>query len=71
MQLRKHLKPILILFASTLATSIYVSSDITLLGIFCGDYATGLYSVSTKLYSIVNNLLSAGILVAIPRFSYY
>lgn len=71
LQLRKHLKPILILFASTLATSIYVSSDITLLGIFCGDYATGLYSVSTKLYSIVKNLLSAVILVAIPRFSYY
>lgn len=71
LQLRKHLKPILILFASTLATSIYVSSDITLLGIFCGDYTTGLYSVSTKLYSIVKNLLSAVILVAIPRFSYY
>lgn len=71
MQFNKHLKPILILFASTLATSIYVSSDITLLGIFCGDYATGLYSVSTKIYSIIKNLLSAVILVAIPRFSYY
>ncbi len=71
MKLRTHMKPILILFASNLATCIYVSSDVTLLGVFCGDYYTGLYSVSTKIYSIVKNLISAIILVAIPRFSYY
>lgn len=71
MNLKKHIKPIMILFASTLATSIYVSSDITILGAMQGDYYTGLYSTSTKIYSIVKNLFGAILVVAIPRFSVY
>lgn len=71
MNLRRHIKPIMILFASTLATSIYVSSDITILGAMCGDYYTGLYSTSTKIYSIVKNLFGSILVVSIPRFSVY
>lgn len=66
-----HTKPLLLLFASTLATSIYVSSDTTILGLICGDYYTGLYGASTKIYSVIKNLISAIVVVSIPRFSYY
>ena len=69
--LRRHLKPMLILLASSLATTIYVSSDTTILGFLSGDYYTGLYTAASKLYAVVKNLISAMIIVSIPRFSYY
>lgn len=66
-----RLKPIFVLFANTLATSIYVNLDMTMVGAFSGDYSAGLYSVSTKLYTVVKSLLSAIIIVSIPRLSDY
>lgn len=67
----KHLSPILWLFASSIATTIYVNSDTTMLGLFCNDYTVGLYSVATKVYSILKQLLAASILVTLPRLSNY
>lgn len=64
-----HLKPIMILFAMSIATTIYVNSDATMLGALCGDYYVGIYSTSTKMYSILKNVMSACILVALPRLS--
>ena len=68
---RKHLKPILIIFSITLTTTIYVSSDMTMLGFMAGDYYVGLYSVGVKIYRIVKNTLGALLIVAVPRISYY
>lgn len=66
----KHLKPIMIIFAMSIATTIYVNSDTTMLGILGGDYYVGVYSTSTKMYSILKNVMSASILVALPRLSH-
>lgn len=66
-----HLKPMMVLFASTLATSVYVSSSTTVLGLVCGDYYTGIYSAAAKLYSVMKNLVSAIVVVSIPRFAFY
>lgn len=63
----KHLVPIFILFANSVATTIYINSDMTILGIISGDYYTGLYSVSTKVYTIIKTLLGAIIVVSIPH----
>ena len=68
---KKHLKPIMIIFASSLATTLYVSSDTTLLGILGTDYNVGIYAVAGKIYGIVKNLLSAVLVVSIPRLSHY
>ena len=68
---KTHLKPILIIFASTLATTLYVSSDTTILGILGSDYNVGIYAVAGKIYGIVKNLLSAVLVVSIPRLSHY
>ena len=65
----KHVKPVMILFAMAIAITIYTSSDITMLGIMCDDYTVGVYSVSTKIYSIVRMVLSSVIVVSIPRIS--
>lgn len=68
---KKLLKPILIIFASNIAVQIYVSSDITMLGYLKNDYSVGIYSVSTKIYTIVKNVLGAVLMVTIPRFAFY
>lgn len=64
-----HLKPILIIFASVVAVTIYVSSDTTILGILKNDYAVGIYSTSVKIYQIAQSLLSAILTVTIPRLA--
>lgn len=71
MDLKKHIKPILLLFANSIATSIYVSADTTMLGIMSGDVAVGLYSIAVKIYGVVKKLLVAMYSVTIPRISYY
>lgn len=66
---KKHTGPIFIIFASSIAAQVYVSSDITLLGIFKNDYVVGIYSVSSKIYNIIKNLVQAVVVVTVPRLS--
>lgn len=66
---KKHIKPIMVLFAMSLTVTLYVSSDTTMLGLMCDDYTVGIYSVSTKIYSIVKTILSSVLVVSIPRLS--
>ena len=66
---KKHLKPIMVLFAMSVTVTIYVSSDTTILGFLCNDYTVGIYSVSVKIYSIVKTVLSSVLVVSIPRLS--
>lgn len=64
-----HLKPILVIFATTIAVNIYLSSDTTILGLIRSDYAVGIYSTSVKIYSIVATLLGSVVAVTVPRLS--
>lgn len=64
-----HLKYVLILFGNAVSMLIYVNSDITLLGIICGDREVGLYSVAVKIYTIVKQLLNAMLVVGVPQMS--
>ena len=48
-----------------------MNSDITMLGFFTNDKTVGIYTVSSKVYSMVKTLINAVIMVTIPRFSYY
>lgn len=66
---RYHLKPIMIIFASAVAITIYTASDTTILGILKNDYAVGIYSTSAKIYQITEGLLSAILTVTIPRLA--
>lgn len=65
-----HLKPILVIFASAVAVTIYVSSDTTILGLLKNDYAVGIYSTSVKIYQMAQGLLSALLTVTIPRLAF-
>ncbi len=66
---KKHLPPILVLFGNAVAITIYVSSDITMLEIFKGASEVGIYTVSTKIYSIIKQILNALLVVSIPQMT--
>lgn len=69
--LSKHLKPILVIFSATLAAMIYINSDVTLLGLMKNNVTVGIYSVSAKIYSIVQTFISSVYIVTVPRLALY
>ena len=69
MHIKEHIKPILIIFASNIAIMIYVNSDITILGLMKSAYIVGIYTVSTKIYSVLKTVLSSALIVTVPRLS--
>lgn len=69
MNIKKHIVPIMIIFASNIAVAIYVNMDVTMLGFMCNDYSVGIYSVAVKIYNVVKNVLAAILIVYIPRLS--
>ena len=71
MKLKKHLKPMLILFFSNLTITLYANSDMTILGVFCNDFIVGIYGIAIKIYLIIKQLIFAAITVTLPRLSYY
>lgn len=68
---KKHIIPILILFGNQLAITLYVNSDITMLGLLSDEKTVGIYTLSSKIYTVIKQVLNAVIIVSIPRLSYY
>lgn len=66
---KRHLRPILIIFSTNVAISIYVSADSTMLGFMTTDFEVGLYGTAVKIYTIIKHILSAILMVLIPQFS--
>ena len=58
-EIQFHLKALFPIFFSNIATIIYINSDITMLGILCGEKSVGLYSISTKIYNVGKNIFFA------------
>lgn len=71
LNLKKHLRPIIYLFGVALAIQIYIQSDVTILGFFRSDKEVGIYSLASKVYTIIKGLLNAVIMVVLPRLSNY
>lgn len=71
MNLKVHILPLLILFVNQIASSIYLSSDVTMLGILTDNNVVGIYTNASKCYSLIKGIINAAITVMVPRFSYY
>lgn len=69
--LKRHLKPIFIIFGIAIASSIYLNMDKVMLGAMKGNYSVGLYSAAVKINTIVKTLISSISLVVMPRLSSY
>jgi O-antigen/teichoic acid export membrane protein len=70
-QFKKHIKPMLLLFANNCAITIYTNADTTMLGYMTSVHAVGLYSAAVKIYSVVKTVISSIFIVTLPRLSYY
>lgn len=68
--IRRHFKSIGIFFANSIASTIYLSSDYTMLGLMCNDSAVGNYTVASKIYFIAKSVINSASGSAIPRISY-
>ena len=66
---KRHMPPIMIFFANIMAITVYVNSDITMLGIMRGDREVGIYTLASKIYTVVKQIINAIIVVAVPRLS--
>ena len=67
--LTKHLKPIIALFISLVAGSIYSKIDITMLGVMCTDESVGYYSNAIKIVHMVTPAIAAITAVMLPSLS--
>lgn len=70
MDLKKHMKPILLLFSLVLAQSVLNNLDITMIGFIINDQAVGYYSTAVKIYTIIEQLVSSISLVLLPQLTY-
>ena len=70
MNIAKHFQPIMLLFGNMISSMIYLYSDTTMLGVMVGDAAVGYYTVSSKIYSLIKQLINAVSNVLIPRLSH-
>ena len=71
MDVKKHLPKILFMFSLILSQIVYVNSDMTILGLLKGDHEVGLYSISVKMYRIINTTIASIAFVVMPKLSYY
>lgn len=67
---QKYLLPTAILFGNSLATMIYVNSDITMLGFFGSDSVVGIYGFASKIYNIIKQFINGVVVVAVPRLAH-
>lgn len=70
-EIRKHLKPIFILFAQSLAVSIYTNLDMVMVGFIKTDTDVGYYQAAVKVKSVLLSLVTSLGNVLLPRMSYY
>ena len=68
LNLLKHLKPVFIIFAASLSTSIYLQLDVVMLG-NVSDEIVAYYTVPNKLIRLVMILITALGTVLVPRIS--
>lgn len=71
LNLKVHIKPILILMASVISIELYTLLDVTMVGIFCGEENVGYYTNSLKLVKMLITLINGMAGVLLPRLSYY
>lgn len=70
-EIKKHLQPLLWLFAMAVSIELYTVLDSTMLGFLQGDGAVGRYTAAIKVNKLVNRLITSVGVVLIPRLSFY
>ena len=69
LEIKKHLKAIIVFFGIDIVTSIYTMLDTTMLGFLSNDTQVGYYSASTKLGHMILSMITAITRVLLPRLT--
>lgn len=67
----RHLKPVMIFFAMSCATTIYTNLDTVMLGFMCSNSDVGYYNAAVKIKTILVSVVTSLGVVLLPRASYY
>lgn len=67
--IKKHIRPLLLIFSTTVATSLYTVLDTVLLGFLADPEAVGLYTAAAKLSKITIPFLTSMGIVFIPQLT--
>lgn len=70
LELKKHIKPICIMFGMALTASVFTMLDSTMVGFLSTDTQVGYYSASIKMINLTKKLIIAINAVLLPRVSY-
>lgn len=68
---RKHLKSILVFFAMSCATTIYLNLDTVMLGFMKTDADVGYYNAAVKIKNMLVSIVTSLGAVLLPRVTYY
>lgn len=68
---KRHMKPVLIFFAMSIATTIYTNLDSVMLGFMKTDADVGYYTAAVKIKNILVSLVTSLGTVLLPRAAYY
>ena len=68
---RQHMKPIMIFFAMSCATTVYTNLDTVMLGFIKTDEDVGYYNAAVKIKGILVSIITSLGTVLLPRASYY
>lgn len=71
LKIGQHLRPVLVLLASTIATEVYTMLDTVMLEYFHGDTSVGYYSNAVKIVRMTYTVVIALVAVFYPRISMY
>lgn len=71
LNLKRHLKPVLLLVVVNLAIEIYTLVDTTMLGFFCEDEIVAFYSYGSKINRVLLQIINTFTIVVVPRLSLY
>lgn len=70
-ELKKHVRPLLVLLSTGFAVELYTKLDTTTLGLLTSEECVGYYNYATKITSIVVNLAASVSTILLPRFSLF
>ncbi len=67
----QHLKPVIILLATSITIELYTLLDVTMVGIICNKSAVAYYTYSIQIVRVVIIIVTAIGGILLPRLSYY
>ncbi|MGI0530117.1 flippase [Treponema socranskii] len=71
LNIKRHIKPILIFFGIAISVSIYTMLDTSMVGFLANDKEVGYYVAANKLNRMVISIIVAAISILLPRLSFY